>query len=202
MIIYGSKSSHLNSTSLEDATCPNCESVGQMFMSVYSNYAHVFWIPFFPFSKKVYASCNHCKATYTLNELPPELKDRCYTFQKSQKKPLWQFAGLAGIILCIIVLNIMTGIALHQTDTYFNNPMVNDVYKVKYEKNYSTMKIVEISGETIFFAENEYYVSSISKTSEIDEDENYDTEELLEFTLDELKEMRSKRIILSVHRGK
>jgi translation elongation factor EF-Ts len=71
---------------------------------------------------------------------------------------------------------------------------------VKYEKNYSTMKIVEISGETVFFSENEHFVSSISKTYEIDKDENYNAEELLKYTTGELRDMKNKGIITSIRR--
>ena len=102
MIIYGSKSSHVNSASLRDVSCPHCETVGQMGMSVFSSYAHIFWIPLFPYSKKVYASCNHCKAGYELKEMPPELMNRCITFRNAHKSPLWQFAGLIAIGIVII----------------------------------------------------------------------------------------------------
>ena len=200
MIISGSKSSHLKSASLEGASCPHCNTTGQMIMSVYSKYVHIFWIPVLPLSKKVYAKCNHCKANYELNELPPEIKQRCYLFGLGQKYPLRHFFGLIGMGVCVILLNILTGISIRTTNANLNNPMVNDVYVVKYEKNYSTMKIVEISGETVFFSENEYSVSSISKTHEIDKDENYDSEELLKYTTGELRDLKNKGIITSIRR--
>ena len=202
MIIYGSKSSHVNTASLEDATCPHCDTTGQMEMSVYSDYAHIFWIPMLPFSKKVIASCRHCKAAYDLKEMPPELKDRCYTYQKSQKSPLWQYLGLAVIAFFIILGIIQSNLDSKNTDAFLENPMLNDVYTVKYEKNYSTMKIVEIADETIFFSENNYYVTTSSKIREIEKAENYDTEDLLEFTLEELREMKNDKLIINIKRGK
>ena len=202
MIIYGSKSSHVNSALLGDATCPHCETTGQMVMSVFSNYAHVFWIPLFPLTKKVVATCNHCKAFYELKDMPPEIKDQCYTYKKAQKKPLWQFLGLAGIAFLIVMGIINSEIESKKTDTFLENPMLNDVYTVKYEKNYSTMKIVEIADETIFFSENNYYVSQLSKISEIEKAENYDTDDLLDFTLDELKELKKDKTIIKIKRGK
>ena len=64
------------------------------------------------------------------------------------------------------------------------------------------MKIVEIADETIFFSENNYYVSQLSKISEIEKAENYDTDDLLDFTLDELKELKKDKTIIKIKRGK
>jgi len=48
MIIYGFKGTHLCTEALPGAACPACLAPNSLHTSLYSRYAHVYWIPFFP----------------------------------------------------------------------------------------------------------------------------------------------------------
>jgi len=201
IFFYGTRSSHVKSEPLDYAVCPSCETEGELIMSTYSRYAHVFWIPLFPMSKKVYASCNHCKTTLELPDMTPDLKSQCIKFRKAQKFPVWQFFGVAAICILIIFAIIEGNQNSRKQNFYLMNPQVNDVYVVKYEEDsFSTMKIVEIKGDSIFFADNEYAADNGSKVETIDEDENYNYEELLGFTANDLKDLKKDKIILLIKR--
>ena len=207
IIFYGSKSSHLKSAFLDDAVCPSCETAGQMVMSVFAFYAHVFWIPLFPLYKKVYANCNHCNAEYELKEMSPDLRTQCVKFRKAQKFPIWHFLGVAAVCLFIIFAVIEGNQNSNQQNSYLKNPQVNDVYVIQYENEdystdeaYSTMKIVEITSDSIYFADNNFFAERNAKVSTIDEDENYNFEDLLGFTHEKLIELKKEGIIMSIQR--
>ena len=209
IIFYGAKSSHVKSAFLDDAVCPSCDTAGQMVMSVFANYAHVFWIPLFPLYKKVYAHCNHCNAEYELKEMPPDLRNQCVKFRRAQRFPIWHFPGVIAICLVILYGVISDGNASRRQNAYLTNPHIHDVYVVQYEDDdystaevYSTMKIVEITGDSIYFADNNFYAEKDAKVNTIDEDENYDYEELMSFTIEELKELKEAGFIFYVIRKK
>jgi len=209
MIIYGSRSSHVKSAFLDDAVCPSCETAGQMVMSTFARYAHVFWIPLFPLSKKVYANCNHCKAEFELSDMPPDLRNQCVKFRKAQKFPIWHFSGLIAVCLFILYGVISDSNASRRQNAYLTNPQVNDVYVIQYENEdytvdevYSTMKIVEITSDSVYFADNTFFAERDANVTTIDEDENYNYEDLMSFTIDELKELKKEGVIFYVIRRK
>ena len=209
IIFYGSKSSHVKSAYLDDAVCPSCETSGQMVMSVFAFYAHVFWIPLFPLYKKVYANCNHCQAAYELKEMPQDLRDQCVKFRRGQRFPIWHFAGLIAICLIILFGVFSDSNASRRQNAYLTNPQVNDVYVIQYDNEdystdevFSTMKIVEITSDSIYFADNNFYAEKGANVSTIDEDDNYNYEELMSSTIEELKGLKEKGFIYYIIRGK
>ena len=209
IIFYGSKSSHVKSAVLDDAVCPSCENEGQMVISVFAFYAHVFWIPLFPLYKKVYANCTHCNAEYELKEMPPDLRNQCVKFRKAQKFPIWHFSGVIAVCLFILYAFISDTNASRLQNSYLSNPRVNDVYVIQYENEdyttnevYTTMKIVEITSDSIYFADNNFFIERDAGVNTIDEDENYNYEELMSSTIEDLKELKKKGFIFYVIRKK
>ena len=201
IIFYGVKSSHVKSEYSDDGVCPACDTPGQMVMGVNANYAHVFWIPFFPLYKKVLAICNHCNAVFELKEMPQDLRNQCDKFRRAQRFPVWHFAGL--IAVCALILFAVVGDAntARLQNAYLANPKVNDVYVTKYEGNsFSSMKIVEITSDSIYFADNAFYANRGEKLETIDEDESYDHENLLSFAIEEIKDLKKEGLILRIKR--
>ena len=209
IIFYGAKSSHIKSEYSDDGVCLACDTPGQMIMSVFANYAHVFWIPLFPLYKKVFANCNHCNAVFELKEMPPDLRNQCVKFRKAQKFPVWHFAGVIAVIVFILYAVISDTNASRRQNSFLSNPQVNDVYVVQYEDDdyssdevYSTMKIVAITSDSVYFADNTYAAERSAKINTIDEDENYDYETLISFTIEELKALKKEGFIFYVIRRK
>ena len=63
MIIFGTKASNIGSFDVPKSKCEYCELESTQRISVFGKYAHIFWIPIFPTSKKAIAECTHCKRT-------------------------------------------------------------------------------------------------------------------------------------------
>lgn len=100
MIIFGTKTVHINSAQLNSAVCPHCGTKGSVGLSVFRKHVHVFWIPFFPLWKKVVSQCQHCKNALYYSEMPEDLQREADIVKSDTRGPLWQFAGLA-IVLAI-----------------------------------------------------------------------------------------------------
>jgi hypothetical protein len=154
MIIYGTRNTQLIKEVLTEK-CPNCENQASTEMYVYQKYAHIFWIPFFPISKKGISQCDHCKKVYTDNDMPPVLLKAFFNLEKQTKIPKWTFVGLA-LIGVLIVSVIYSGITDKQNTTkYIKDLKPNDIIEIKTRTaHFTNMKVVAVSADSVDVIEN------------------------------------------------
>ena len=98
--LFGTSSSELQ-TATVTATCGTCHTTGPHLISTYGTYAHLFYLPLFPLSRKGYTRCVHCLATYDTNAMPPELRPVYNQQERDTKTPVWQWLGLGvfGVLM-------------------------------------------------------------------------------------------------------
>ena len=96
--VYGWNSIKIRAKRPQDIRCFECNKIGQMNVNKYVNYAHVFWIPFFPYRIVNEFECVHCRTSINYNEMGIELK-RIYGLHKSSAPPVWSFSGIILIII-------------------------------------------------------------------------------------------------------
>lgn len=174
MIIYGSKPVHLKSAQPPTAACPSCGQTGTTVLSTYSKHAHIFWIPLFPIGRTGVAQCQHCKHAIADTHLPHDLKREYNTLKAETRTPIWQFSGLALIAILVVFMNYSSGETKKKELEYMANPVVGDVYKYKTEKqNYSTLKVISVSSDSVFVSPNEYETNKMTGVYEIEKEENY-----------------------------
>ena len=101
MIIYGTKPVHLKTTKFPRATCTNCNTQGSLKFSIYSSHFHIFWIPIFPYGKKGFSECEHCKQGLKLKKMPESYKREYDKLKDEVRTPVWQFSGLVLLISLI-----------------------------------------------------------------------------------------------------
>jgi len=189
MIIYGRRDVTLQSTSFDDHFCTNCGQKGSICCTVFSRHAHIFWIPLFPYSKRLVIWCNNCNKEFQINELTPQLRSEIVEFHRKCRAPLWQWVGLA-LIACSILLNILNVVTENNnTKKYFESPEVNDVYCINYDDEYSLMFIDEIRDDSVFFIYNEYTYSTISKVKNLHKLNYYDLDVVYGYSREELNEL-------------
>lgn len=174
MIIYGTRSAHLNSIQSHIAVCPNCETKGSTLISIYRRHTHIFWIPIFPLGKSGASHCKHCKVSLRSNEMSEPLKREYQKVKQEAKGPVWQFSGL----FLAAALIVMAGFASKNNKaselSYLENPTKNDVYEYKIgPKQYSTMKVMQISKDSVFVSLNDFEISKSTRIYKIDKPENY-----------------------------
>jgi hypothetical protein len=106
--------------------------------------------------------------------MPEQLKREYDSIKSVSKGPVWQFAGLGLVAILIVYGNYASGINEKKELEYLNTPLAGDVYKYKTETgDYSTLKVVSVSDDSVFVSPNEYEISKMSKVYKIDKPENY-----------------------------
>ncbi len=178
MVFYGTNASRLKDGRLNNITCPNCENQTTMTYSVFGKYAYIYWIPIFPIGKQNILECDSCKKTFKLKELPRQIQSK-FELEKHTGVPIKHFAGLG--IIAIAIGFIMYSSSQNKANNlkYINAPEIGDVYSINGSQKgyYSTMRIKDVTNDSIYLISNDYEVDKKSGIDKIDVDKNYTTEE-------------------------
>ncbi|SDX49336.1 hypothetical protein SAMN05444411_10660 [Lutibacter oricola] len=199
MIFYGSKGKHLHSEQASGINCDHCKQQTQHTISVFGKYAYIYWIPIFPMGKKVLSECNHCKATLEPKQMNEQLKLACQNTKGNAKTPIWFWSG--GFIIAALILFAVYSGKQHDKDVinYKQNPQVGDVIQFKDQSNYSTVKIANITQDSIFLIANDYEISRQSKIYKIDKAKNY-TSKPYAISKDRFLKLFDEKIFLDINR--
>ena len=154
MIIFGTRSTVLKQAPYPGHHCNRCGSEAS-YIRVIQNYFHIFWIPVFPYNKRLRIVCKDCSHLEKPKNVSPQFQDIARQLKASVKTPLWMFSGLGVVALGILAILIL-GKQLDKLDQEFiNNPEVGDVYL--YERHtfsndliYSYLKVSAIAEDSIF----------------------------------------------------
>ncbi|MCG2612938.1 zinc ribbon domain-containing protein [Terrimonas sp. NA20] len=202
MIIYGTRAKELAAENIVDR-CPNCGSQNTLSIHVYQQYAHVFWIPFFPVRKVGASVCSHCKGVMKHKELPPNLQESYKTIKAQTKTPVWMFAGIALFAVLISAVAVSISQDNKRNAAYLASPQDGDVYELKTEGNHYGLILVEqIKGDSAYVRLSDYEVDkkvTISKLQSMNKGKF--SEDLFVFSKAELKNMWDKGEIVDAKRG-
>lgn len=201
MIIFGKRTAYIGSkTSSKNIRCNHCQTDGQIVYSIFRSHAHIFWIPVFPMGKKAVSECQHCKRTLSFKEMSPEMQKECNIVKNETKGPIWQFSGLF-VFIALFVIAIFVGKKENANKAdYLANPLAGDIYNYKTEDaQYSTMRIIHISADSIYVQLNDYEIGRKSKVYKIDKEENY-SEKAFSYSKEKIKTMYKEKIIIDIDR--
>lgn len=204
MIIYGHRATKTSHQNLFGIKCPHCESRDSLEMYTFSRYAHIFWIPLFPYKKEAVTQCNHCKQTLTKKEFSPELLEKYDEVKTQVKTPYWQFAGSALIVL-LIISGVYSGIQDDKKDNAFlKSPKTGDIYEIKTNKGqYTLYKVAEVKDDSVFVLVNQYETNKKTglRQKEMVASESFIQDEYLPIAKSELLKMKVSGEIQSVKRA-
>ncbi|GGG46045.1 hypothetical protein GCM10011414_14560 [Croceivirga lutea] len=174
MIIYGTRSTHLDSKPLPTAVCPHCTTKGQLTASVFSRHVHVFWIPLFPAGRTGVFECQHCHKGFKKKELGEDGKREYKNFNGNVRTPIWKYSGLA-IIALLIAFGIYSSSQNNaKVAEMVTKPAMYDIYTFKTATNYySTFKVANVFKDSMYVNYNDYEVERQSGIYKIDKKENY-----------------------------
>ena len=160
MIIYGWNSKNIRQAPLEAYECPNCKTKNS-HIAIFSNYAHLFWIPLFPYKKSAQIFCTHCQLVQKDKELPGEMKEQVRTLKSSVKSPVYLFAGLIIIVLfaAFIFYSSLQNSQLQQS--FIDDPQIGDVYIIEdpdepTEYNHYLLKVTDILPDSLVVSINTF----------------------------------------------
>lgn len=173
---YGTKATNLRNGQIINVDCPNCNTNVSMIYSVFGKYGHLYLIPFFPIKKITFAECNSCRKTFEQKELPSPIQQKLEREKEKNKvkTPIWMFSGLFLIAAIIGLVSYSS----HQTDldtaTFIKNPKAGDIYFLNSaEGYYTTIKINQVSKDSLTVFLNDMEIGSKTETDQIDIDKNY-----------------------------
>lgn len=178
MVFFGTKASRIKDGQINNVSCPNCENNTSMTYAIFGKYAHIYWIPAFPTGRENIIECNSCKRTFKLKELSTQIKQKFDLERQDARTPFWYFSGLA-IIAAAIGLGMYSSAQNDANNALFiQSPEVGDVYSIDGSEDgyYSTMKVTDVSTDSIFVVANDYEIDKKSGIDDIDTDKNYTTE--------------------------
>ncbi|MBG8553675.1 hypothetical protein [Hymenobacter guriensis] len=205
MIIYGTNSSPVRTQLQPGLACPACANAEKMQLSVFSRYAHIYWVPLVPFAKPAVAQCLHCKGTWALGELPAEATDLRQALQALKKQtlaPWWQWSGLLVLLLLAAWGLWASGQNKKDNAAYLAAPRVGDVYTVRKNDStseYSLLKVVSTQGNTIELVANEYAIDNAHPLRKLNDPAKYSKEPFSLSRLD-LQVMQQKGQLTDVDR--
>lgn len=177
MIFYGTRGKLLRNGQLTNINCPHCEKNVSMKYSVFAKYAHIYWIPFFPYAKLTFLECSDCKATLESRSFSPEMKMKLDREKEKNGKimfPVWMFSWLI-IIGLGVAYSYYSGLEDDKKeDVYIKNPKVGDVYHMRlYNGHYSTARVEGVARDSVKITFNDYETEYSSDIDELNVAKNY-----------------------------
>jgi hypothetical protein len=134
-----------------------------MMMSVFNRYAHIFWIPTFPIGRRGGAQCSQCGQAWAPKDMPHFLKLQYDQMVGQTRIPLWNWIGLAGIVVLVTTISYNVGVHEGNEKLYIANPLKGDVYKFKTETGgYSLMKVIDVTRDSVWVQYNQFETDKMS----------------------------------------
>ena len=158
MIVYGWNSKVLKESPFPNHTCESCDSTNS-FVVVSASYAHIFWIPLFPYKKKLDIVCGSCGLDTKPKYVSEEVKQLAKKLKSSVRIPFYLFSGV-GVIGALVIYLIINGSLVGQKmEEFLQEPQANDIYFL-YDKTEPTefkhylWKAREVKGDTVYITYN------------------------------------------------
>lgn len=174
MIFYGTNGTHYATEALAGSCCPACHAPEALQLGLVSRYAHVYWIPLFPFQKVAVTQCLNCQASWTEKQLAPTLVSAVRTAKQRSRAPYWTWAGL---------------------------PHAGDIYTVRSDSSqmYSLLKVRQVGGNIVELVANEYETENATPINSLNAPSRY-SKEPFTLTFLDLQIMRRKGQLTDVDR--
>jgi hypothetical protein len=205
MLIYGNRATKTGHHNLFGTKCSHCNTANSLEMYTFSRYAHIFWIPLFPYKKEAVTQCNHCKQVLTKKEFDSTLTEKFNDIKTQTKTPYWQFIGLGLIVLGIAAGTYGAAEDNKRDKVFLNAPATGDVYEIRMGTGkYTLYKVASVKADSVFVMPNQYEVniSTGLTKAEMNTPTSFvtDKEEQLGFTKKELLLLKDKGEIMNVRR--
>jgi len=200
MVIPGWRRYNLSSRKLKRIICKHCNSQDSITVFIYSLYLDIWYIPFCSLGKRGNSNCSNCNETLKPKEMPLNLRVEFQNYKRQIKIPIWQFFGL--FILAIVIAWFTIQISEDKANElmYIDKPELQDTYEYQINENrYSTLKIIDIKSDSIYFTKNYLTKPRRHKVYLIDKEYNY-SDSIVKYSRKDVKMMFQKNIIFAINR--
>lgn len=186
---------------LRNSECPNCKSKENLEYRIYGGLVRILMIPIAPTRKITKVYCANCLKEFRLKEISDTVK-QSVKYEKTKvsiKTPIWQFSGIL-ILLSVLSFAIYTGIEMTKLEKkYIIKPEQNDVYKVNIDGKHTTLKVSNVTKDSVSVLLNKYTLDNYKGVDEINVNENYTSEKT--FSKKEVLELYNENSIYEIQRN-
>lgn len=160
MVIYGWNAKVLKETPFSGHQCTNCGHENTHII-VTGSYAHIFWIPLFPYRKTLRVICDNCQHSNKPKEVSEDVRSLGKQLKSKVSFPLYMFSGIGLVLALMGYFTVSTFLHAKQFERLLSEPEVNDVYYI-YDKNeptelkYSLLKVIDIREDSIDVSPNSF----------------------------------------------
>ena len=160
MFVYGWNGRVIKEAPFKGQKCVSCQNETTHIV-ITSQYAHVFWIPMFPYKKKLSIVCTHCGYEAEPSEVSDEVRAMAKQLKSSVRTPWYLYFGLIAIVVLIGVFQIQGIFDGRKDKEMLENPQVNDVYHLfnpdePTTYKYSFLKVTQVVGDSVHVAPNSF----------------------------------------------
>lgn len=191
---------------LPNIECPNCHDIGEMYITGYTKYFHIYWIPMWNIGKRIKYGCDSCEGKIKTKKVFGVSKEQIQAVKSEIRRPsIWHYTGLMVIGLVVLIF-IYALISVHQTTkSRLNEPTINDIYLINAEKwgedYYTSWQLIDIDGDSLMFAKNLYQAElwELSDSLEISTKHEGDT---IMYPYEQMKKLFKKNILHRIDRNR
>ena len=201
MIVYGYNTKSIGQGELRNVQCTQCQTPNP-HVEVMGSYAHIFWIPLFPFRKKAVAVCPGCQKVYEKADIPADWTSRIDEVKSGTSFPFYMFSGL-GIIAVALIIGFFANMSNEsKVEEYVKAPQVEDVYVMidpdEVEYKYYFAKVTEVREDTIYLAYSDYNYTQ--EPESMNAKDGFITEFTLPFAISQMEEYLGESRVVDVYR--
>ena len=202
MIIYGWNTKNIKQAPMEHE-CANCGQK-EAQIAIFSHYAHIFWIPLFPYKKSAQIVCSHCNYAAEEKDFKKdsEMRNNLKQLKAAVGVPKYLFTGLIILVLGIGFLIYNGNKNTQLEEQYISNPEVGDVYLLKDLEEqsaykYYLLKVVDLEDDSLYMSFNSYTYNGI--ISSLDPKDGFYNISYATHK-DEIKQMHQEGVLKKVYR--
>lgn len=184
----------------QDLSCPSCQTLGTTTLNAFTMYVQVFGVPFLPVRKKVLSHCTSCGTSLKPPYASPSFELQAQRMLEEAKTPPRTYVGL--LLILFLSLGAQYGMKWFKSRSIklLAQPQIADVYLLQTDKHvYTTMKLMGISGDSLYFHHNRFQSDKESGISKILNDSCY-AHTLFPYHKQHLDSMRNGEVIIRVKR--
>ncbi|MCP4437568.1 MAG: zinc-ribbon domain-containing protein [Aureispira sp.] len=200
MLFYGTSKGHsLTSKKISNAKCPSCQKHESLETVAFTQYAHLYWIPFFTLGKKKAVVCESCGYEPKDKELSSIAKEQADRLKADVNIPIWHFAGVALIAIVALIGIISSNQNSKMVKEYLANPASGDIYQLKLDSDrFTTLRIFMVTDDSLYVNFNDYE-SNLQALNDLDESDRY-SEDIYTLHRKELETMYERGEIYNINR--
>ncbi|MCE7992243.1 MAG: hypothetical protein HEP71_09695 [Roseivirga sp.] len=146
---------------LSRSKCISC-NVENTHVVVSASYAHIFWVPLFPYKKKLTIVCANCGMDTKPKEVSLEVKQMADQLKSSVRIPFYMFSGTGIIALLIGIFAVIGFMDDKKIEGYLDEPQVNDIYYLYDDEETSEYKfylgkVIDVRADSVDIQPNTFH---------------------------------------------